>query len=167
MFSDGVNKYVHQYRQLYISDAVSGTGLADYANVVFINNNKKDITVVKPGAFSGTAGFLKITGSEFTGPNRKYNVRVTFECDVRVPKATDGKIGYAVNVTNDTTAGNYTETRGLAMNDTYAGTTRTFPFVFTTYITAIAAGNVLSIRGNNTQTDVHVIENMRITYELY
>lgn len=166
MFSDGVNKYVHELPQFYIDNGVSGsTAYGDYADVVFIKN--RETTVVKPSAFNGTAGYLKITGSEFTGPNHKYNVKVVFECDVRVPKATDGKIAYAVNVTNDTTAGNYTETRSLAMNDTYGGTTRTFPFTFTTYITGIAAGNVLSIRGLNGQTDVHVIENIQITYELY
>lgn len=167
MFSDGVNKYVHELPQFYISDGTSGsTAYGDYDSIVFVNGAYD--TLVSPADITIPSGLLKITGSEWTSPvGVKCNVKVTVECTAEVVWATNGRLGMTLNVTNDTAATNYA-TMGFVQDttDSSAGKTRSQMMKCTWYITALAAGQTLSIRANNGQADNHSLKNIKINYEI-
>lgn len=165
MFSDGVNKNVHNIRYLQIADQLTGTGITDYSQLSFVVNRYE--TVLTPTGVSVATGHLKLVGSDFTGPNHKYNVKVRIEGDVRVPFVTDGKINWETNVTNETTAANYATDGSTVESVAIASGSRTIRYVATRYITGLAAGTALSIRQRNQAADAHVFEKIVLTYELY
>lgn len=167
LFSDGVNKYVHELPQLYVDNGVSGsTSYGDYDSIVFVNGAYD--TLVTPADINVPAGLLKIVGSEWTSPvGVKCNVKVTVECTAEVAWATNGRLGMALNVTDDTTAGNYATMGFVGDNtDSSSGKTRSQMLTCTWYITALAAGHTLSIRSWNTQADDHALKNIKINYEI-
>lgn len=165
MFSDGVNKNVHNIRYLQIADQLTGTGITDYSQLSFVVNRYE--TVLTPTGVTVAAGYLKLVGSDFTGPNHKYNVKVRIEADVSCTYATDGKIIFYTNVTNETTAGNYATDGTMRLDDAIASGTRTIRYVATRYLTGLAAATALSIRMYNAATDNASFGNIVLTYELY
>ena len=80
-FSDGVNKNVHNIRRLKIADQVSGSGVSDYGDVVFVN--RKKITVLE-GTSTATAGSgqTDVTGISYTSPSDRV-VKLKFTLDAQ------------------------------------------------------------------------------------
>lgn len=166
-FSDGVNKYVHDVRQLKIADQLTGTGYADYADVVFVDRNKR--TILSPaGSTVGGAGVLNIVGSDYTTPSHATKIKVTISMDISVAYATDGRLGANIYIRNATSASDiFTVGAVLDNTNTSAGKTRTQRVSATVYLGSIAAAQQLFVKIQNTQADTHSFGNMQVIWEHY
>lgn len=81
LFSDGVNKNVHNIRRLKIVDQVSGSGSSDYADVVFINRRKITQLTGTSTATTGS-GQTDVTGISYTSPSTR-RTRLKFTLDAQ------------------------------------------------------------------------------------
>ena len=168
LFSDGIYKNVHNIRRLRIVDQVSGTGVADYSQVVFVN--RKQQTRLTPAGISGitSIGIHDITGSNFTCPAFNCNVRIYLEADVSVAYVTNGRLGLqirAFNITTSTATAYYAAV--LDNTDSSAGKTRTQRVAATYEYTNLPANTQLKLQVYNTQSDNHSLGNIYIRYELF
>ena len=160
LFSDGVNKYVHELPQFYIDDGVSGsTSYGDYDDVIF--SGKNPTTYYTPAG--GNFGAM---GVQWTGPLHTYNVEIYIEADVSVTYITDGRLGATFTIKNLLTAGFYPAFCAVLDNtNTSVGKTRTQRMCATWRKTAIAGGTNLEPWVSTGQADQHTFGNvfMRIT----
>lgn len=161
IFSDGVNKNVHNIRYLKIFDAVSGTGISDYSQLEY--RNIEDSIGTPTGFNVAGSSSSNSFGFTYTGKNRTYDVEIYAEMDVSCTYVTNGRLGAQLKIKNLLSAGFYPAYCAVLDNtDTSAGKTRTQRLVATWRKTGIAAGTNLELWIENTQADQLSVGNIYI-----
>jgi hypothetical protein len=163
-FSDGVNKYIHEINLMYVRDDVSGSGTADYADVVFVNRNSNTSVTCTS---TSTTGSVQVTGSAWTTPARITNFKITVTARVSVTTHASAGVEAVLKIRNVTTATTLSQNGCAVGSSIPAGYLYSFPLSVVFIARDIAASTSMELRleSSNALAPAVVVDNCYLTYE--
>lgn len=165
MFSDGVNKYIHELPQFYIADDVSGSSAyGDYADVVFVNRNSNASITCTSTSTTTTA---QVTGSSWTTPARITNFKISVTGRATVTSHASGATGAVLKIRNVTAATTLAQNAASLGATIGAGQAHSFPISIIFIARDIAASSNIDLRieSDNALAAAVTIDNCYLTYE--
>lgn len=166
-YSDGSTGSVHQQRRLTVADQVSGTGLFDLSNLLYVPAHN-GTAVATTNTTTSSAAATAITGATYTTPrartgiNRKFRIR--FSCSVSIP-VTSGLEGCTVEIYNSSASA--VIATQLMFNDPTNASLLTIPLIIEIVAPSLGGNITVIARVTRYGQDVTVANGFFIVEELF